>query len=435
MPKDTQDNGQAEAFPLNGMQTHEKSVDNDARAAFEEVMGRSVSSSTESAPAEPAPDASEKGAASRSSASDKTSKAEVRTDDAGRQRDASGRFTSKDDQAAPKDQAPAEKAASDAAAKPVDGKTAAGDQQAAPAGQDGLPPPSFSVKSKADWAKLPEHVRADIVKREGEMQNGLAALRDYKDLKSYADLATRHGTTIKDYIDRTLRIENTIRQNPQAGIAQILVNMGVPQAQAAQMLGEMATKLGFKGLTGQGQPGAQTPNASEDPLAAAIAPILQPMLQPLMQQLQTMQGAVSARQTADRNAEEAALLTEINNFASDPDNLYFENLAETMTQLMSSGMVPRSGNAKADVQTAYRMAAQLHPEVSEALIEKRIADKAEAQRKADQEAANKARNASRSISGSNMPGARVTEPQGRQSGVSYDDDLMADVQAAFRKHS
>ena len=50
-----------------------------------------------------------------------------------------------------------------------------------------LPPSSWSVKAKASWDQIPQEIRDEIVKREAEVSQGFAALRDFKDLKPCPD--------------------------------------------------------------------------------------------------------------------------------------------------------------------------------------------------------------------------------------------------------
>jgi hypothetical protein len=403
---------------------YESEVDADARSAYAEVMGRIKSAETEDGD----------GAASRSREPEvkpdtKPDKQETARDDG---RDEKGRFASKDGVEKAGDGTPAIKDAAVAggggpAAKP-DGKVAS-EGNTVPQPVAGGPPPSFSVKTKAEWQAIPEHVRADIVKREAEMQQGLVALRDYKDLKPYAEMAQRHNTSIKDYIDRTLRIEGLIKQDLGAGIAHIAQNAGLNQQQAAQLFANLAQKLGGHAPS----PQAGSPQGDADPLAEALSPILNKMLQPYLQKVDTLHTSYTSREQADRNAQAQSLGQALQTFASDPNNKFYADLEGQMTQLFERGLVPVTGNHQADIKAAYDMAARMHPEVSEALIEQRLRDKEEARRRTEQEAADKAKQASRSLTGSRIPGSRVVETQDASaSNGSYDSDLEADVMRAYR---
>ena len=119
----------------------------------------------------------------------------------------------------------------------------------------------------------------------------------------------------------------------------------------------------------------------------------------------------------------------LESFRADPANRYFDNLEETIADLFEKGVVPRTGDHMGDLRKAYELAARMNPEVSEALIEQRLREQEEAKRKREQEAADKARKASRSISGSRVPGTVV---QPRDEGLSGPDDVEADVRRAFK---
>jgi hypothetical protein len=340
-------------------------------------------------------------------------------------RDASGRFAKRD--ATKADTPPT-----------TDTTTPAGthkDASAVPSAADappvGGPPASWSVKAKAAWDQLPADVKADIAKREGEVAQGLKALTDYKDLKPFADLATQHNTTIAKALDRYVRIDQLCNRDLPAGLAMIAQNSGLNQQQAAELFAGLAQKFG--GTVPAKQPGTTTPNGAAAPTADnPLHELLQPLLQPLVQKIGTLEGSLTQRQQDEQRSAMQRQSQAIQEFANDPANRYFPELEEMMTRFLESGIVPRTGNAIADLRAAYDMAARAHPEVSQALIEQRLTAEAEAKRKREQEAADKARNASRSMSGSRVPGT-VTRDTPQGGGDS--DDVEADVRAAIRQLS
>jgi len=297
---------------------------------------------------------------------------------------------------------------------------AAPNAEAAPEAVKAAPPPSFSIKTKAEWERLPEHVRADIAKRESEMQTGLAALRDYKDLKPYADMAKSHNTTIKDYIDRTIRVENLLNKDIGAGLAHIAQNYGLDQKQAATLFANLAQKFG---APVSGQPSGQ-PQQEADPLAE----LMKPMLEPIMSQLSELRTYQTTRTEADRNAHLQSVGEVVEAFASDPANKFYPDLEGQIVQLLENGMVQRTGDLTADLKTAYDMAARMNPAVHEALIEQRLTEQDEAKRKAEQDKVAKAKAASRSISGSRIPGTVVQQAEDEDEG----DDIEAAARNAYR---
>jgi hypothetical protein len=81
------------------------------------------------------------------------------------------------------------------------------------------------------------------------------------------------------------------------------------------------------------------------------------------------------------------------------------------------------------------MAVRLDETLQRELIEKQIAVALEAQRKKDQEAVAKAKRGSKSVGGSSVAGMTVKRKTNSTSRESYDEDLEADVRAAFVAHA
>lgn len=408
-------------------------VADDAASAYREAASR-VSEPATTAPATVEP-ATTVGEANDGKAPAEGKATDGDGDKSGTNRDARGRF-------APKDGGKGGRAEGEAGDKAAgsegDGKAAAPEAgepkaEAAPAVTSG-PPPSWSVKAKAAWDALPADVRADIAKRETEMANGLAALRDYKDLKPFAERAQREGTTIAAALDRYVKLEDVLRKNVGAGLAVIAQNFGLNQQQAAQLFANLARQLGAPGSpaalgNGHAANGAASaaPSAADDPLVSALAPVLAP----LRDELSSLKGQLAARADADRKATERSLGAAIEKFAANPANRFFPELEETMTRLMESGIVPMTGNHESDLRAAYDLAAYQHPEVREALIEQRLEERRAAERKKEQEEADKAKLASRSVTGSRLPGTTIEAAQY----ANAHDEIEAVARAAYRQHS
>ena len=61
--------------------------------------------------------------------------------------------------------------------------------------------------SKAAFANLPPEVQADVVKREGEVNQGLAKLAEYKGLEPLAELSRQNGTTLVNAVNQYRQLE------------------------------------------------------------------------------------------------------------------------------------------------------------------------------------------------------------------------------------
>lgn len=333
-----------------------------------------------------------------------------------------------------------------AAEEKPEGEGTGGDKTAAETPAAIAPPPSWSVKAKTAWDKVPPEVQAEIAKRETEMGQGLAALRDFKDLKPYADMAAQQGTTISRALDRYIGIDNLMKRDMAGGLAMCAESYGMDHQSIGQMFANLAQRYGASvaptatpapanGHAANGHAAAELDE--DDPLMQVLQPVLAPLLAKLnaletnhSKELNELKSHHSARAEADRNASVQSLASEITRFAADPKNIYFHNVEADIARLFQKGVVPLSGNHGADLQTAYDLAVRMHPDIYQALIEKRLGEEREAARRREQEAADKARAASRSLGGSRVPGTTIKSPA-----ASDSDDIEAAVRAAYRQHA
>jgi cytochrome c556 len=355
----------------------------DARAAFDEVTKGPAEEVAEPVEAAPEPEAKPE-----------------------RARDEHGKFVAKDEKAEV-EAAPVQEVKTE---QPVELKPDAPVEQAVqqPAG---APPGGWSVKSKAEWDKLPENIRADIVKREQEVNEGFKQYEGMRELRPYVEMAQRSGTSLKAALDNYTGLENLLRQDVVKGVSQIAANMGTHPVELAQRI-----------LQAYGQT-AQTVQADPSNPQPFDPSILQQHINPLAQELQQIKHQLSQREQAEQARQQDAINSVLERFKSDPAHRYFENVEPLMSQLISSGVVQRTGDHMADLKSAYEAACYQNPEVRGLLIKEQIA-KDEAGRKArEKDAAEKARQASRSITGS--PSAAVREADTGKRGSSHDDARSA----------
>jgi len=309
---------------------------------------------------------------------------------------------------------------------------AGGDQGAAAAAgsQKAAPPPGFSVKSKADWDKVAQqfpHLVADIAKREEEVSRGFA---EYAQLKPFSERAKRDGQTLAQAMTAYTGIEDLIRRDLGGGLLHIVQNAGQTQAEAANLFAHLAQRLGHQGFKA---PGDQNPGGSPqdqpggaDP-ASIIEQIVTRAVAPLADRVHKFETAHQSQAEAAQSQRLNTAQQVVDTFKADPAHKFYANVEERIETLLATGVVKRSGDLAADLKTAYDMACNLDPEIREALINERIAADREAARKAEIEEANRAKAASRSITGAPAPGASV--PRGRKApGV---DPLRAAAEAAF----
>ncbi len=72
------------------------------------------------------------------------------------------------------------------------------------------PPAGFSVATKQAWDELPEHVKADIAKREADIEEGT---KRYTGLSRFAEEAERNGTTLQNAVSDYVAVQNELNKD------------------------------------------------------------------------------------------------------------------------------------------------------------------------------------------------------------------------------
>lgn len=331
---------------------------------------------------------------------------------AGPERDENGRFKAKNT-----DAEPTEGAGEPAAAAPAPEEPA---KPAEPEPQTEAIriPPSLPAAVKAQWGDLKPEVQQAFAKLEESVQTAKAEWgRKGERLNKFEDLIGPHldrwriaGLDEFSGVQSLLAAQQLLDRNPVDGIVQIARSYGLTPAHLAQALGLPQTSAPHPGAEGQ-----MAPTAQPDIQAA-----LRPIVEPLMQQVQTLQQRLESEHAtvAQRTVEE---------FASRPENKYFDNVREDVAFLLEHGKA-------ATLQQAYELACRLNPEVSAAILaeqsreQQRAAQEADAQRRAQEQAkarakAQTATAAAGSVTGSPTPG--LAPAQGRSTGNLREDLLAA----------
>ena len=248
------------------------------------------------------------------------------------------------------------------------------------------PPPGFSVASKTAWDQLPESVRADIAKREEEVDAGF---KRYTGLGRFAEEAERNGTTLQAAVADYHQVETGLRQNFLAGVEGICQRFGVdPRALASAM----QARYGGQGEAQQGQPQERQP-PQIDPRAIA----------------QQAANEVRAELEAQR------LKSEVEAFEANPKNKFYANVRGDMASLINTG------KAKT-LEQAYEAACWLNPEIRALLIKEQSSVQA-----SKPNAAVQARAAAKAVGGAPAPG--INTGQAKPKNLSIADSVDAAVNA------
>lgn len=256
-------------------------------------------------------------------------------------------------------------------------KQAAPAEPVAPAPGDIPAPEGWGDKSKVDWNRLPQSIRAELAQRATPAADPVRGV-----INEFAQDIQAAGAQPEQMVRNLLNAERALRQDPIGSIQQLARMYGVDLSRFAAQ-----------------QQQAQPPDAGQppDPRDRELAEIRQQLQQVGQMTYQQQQSALQRQQ--------AEATSEIQQFAK--DRPHFEAVRADMSLLIREGRAP-------DLATAYEMATWAHPQTRTALLnEQRQAE--EAKRTAEQaERVAKARRAGAvnvrgSVGASPAPGRTIRE--------------------------
>ncbi|MBY4591680.1 MULTISPECIES: hypothetical protein [Rhizobium] len=281
-----------------------------------------------------------------------------------------GRFLAKG-----QEQAPAARAGAQAPQQPALQPLSRGQAGEQPAVSASRVPPGWSAEAKAQFTSLPHEVQAAIAKREQEVDNGFRVLQDYKGLEEFTPIIRQAGMTHADVMRRAIDWEKALIHDPVNTVVHV-----------ARMAGVNLHAL-VNGQTGE---------------------ILQRNSQQAISQPQPRSFNVEA--TVEHVLRKRDTETQVDAFLSDPANAHAEDVLEDMIALVNAGRAT-------SLQDAYDAACWMRPDIRRQLISQTAqasVPQLQAQRAA---AADQARRASRSISGSSAPGPTRDAARGQPTSI------------------
>lgn len=273
-----------------------------------------------------------------------------------RARDESGKFKAKEPEAAPTATAP-------------EVPQAATTEATAPAAPVVRPPDAWSPAAKSKFAELPADIQAEIQRREEEVHKGFTKFDEERVL----------GKQIKDVISPYMPMIRAEGGNEKEAISNLLqtaytLRTAAPAVKRDLILG-LAQQYGVDlGLQQQFQP--QNGYGAD------------PTVQQLQSQVQQLTQFINGQQQTVKQQEDAQTQSMIQSFASDPANLYFEDVKPHMAALLQNGQA-------ATLQEAYEQACWARPDIRLLMLQSQ--EKQALAKK--QEQANKARAAAGSVAG------------------------------------
>jgi hypothetical protein len=280
-------------------------------------------------------------------------------------------------------------------------------------------PEGWAKEAKAEWANLPPAVQAAVVKRETDMAKGVDDLKKkYSEidqaLQPRMDVIRRHGHTPAQAVNQLFAWFEALSANPIVAFPALAQSF----------------RFDLKNIPGlaqaQQQPAATQPQEPAKETKPEDIPVgVQTYVKGLEQKIAELQQGFTQQlgQLSSSFQQQSQAKTEeiLANWAKDKP--HFEDVRRTMAQLIASQTVPPLPNGAADLDRAYDMALWALPEVRAKILEeqrKAEADKAAAkvaaEKKAQQEQADKARRAAGSLS-VGAPGSPA-QPTGKAKGKS-----------------
>ncbi|MGO7733001.1 hypothetical protein ACC713_18450 [Rhizobium johnstonii] len=239
-------------------------------------------------------------------------------------------------------------------------------------------PPGWSAEAKAQFATLPGEVQAAITKREQEVDNGFRVLQDYKGLEEFTPLIRQAGMTHADVMRRAIDWEKALIHDPVNTVVHVARMAGVN-------------------------------------LHALVNGQMDHVLQRSSQQAGSQQGGpqprhVNVEATVEHVLRKRDTETQVDAFLSDPANAHADDVLDDMIALINAGRA-------SSLQDAYDAACWMRPDIRRQLISQTAQAPVREQQAQRAAAADQARRASRSISGSSAPGPTRDAARGQPTSI------------------
>lgn len=257
---------------------------------------------------------------------------------------------------------------------------------------------TWRAEAAAEFSKLPPIVQSEILKRETDIFKGI---EQYKESAAF-------GNSIRQVLSPYMPVLEKYGIKPDAQVADMMqahytLAFGSPE-QKLGLLQKVASDYGIDIRN------LQPPGGTE---------YVDPQVKDLQTQLQQLQSQMMQSQRAQETAKVAEIKRYVTAFASDPKNVYFEELAPDMANLLRTG-------AEKTVEAAYEKAMWMNPAVRAKELSRQQAEKAETERKAAAEKAEAARKATAANVTTSAKRGSAATPLGSM------DDTLSTTLAAIR---
>lgn len=194
-------------------------------------------------------------------------------------------------------------------------------------------PKTWRKEASAHWANLPSEVKAEVLKRESDIFQGLETY------KVDANFGKSVKTVVAPY-EQALRSQNIDPVNVIQGLMHSHHTLATgTQQQKLELFQKIASdyRVDLSGFAPAGEP-----------------PYVDPAVQALQNQLQAVQSQLSATERQQTDQRKAEMSKQVDAFASDTKNVYWNEVADDMAALLTKGVV-------GTLQEAYDKAVWLNP--------------------------------------------------------------------------
>lgn len=206
-------------------------------------------------------------------------------------------------------------------------------------------PKTWRKEAAEAFSSLPAMVQAEIVKREQDIFRGI------EQYKSHAQVGQVFDSALKPFIPLFQRFNlNPADAAKRALTAHFNLTLSSPAAKvglARSLLSDYGISLESLGVP------AAIPGEGGQP---AVNPLMEQEIQHLRAQLSQVSETTTMMQRRHLEQVHSQVRGDVEKFASDPANLYFNELTADMEQLIRSGAAP-------DLPAAYEKAIWLNPAV------------------------------------------------------------------------
>lgn len=270
-----------------------------------------------------------------------------------------------------------------------------------PAPQPSTAPKSWKPEIAAKFATLEPEVQAEIARREDDFHRGIEVYKEDAALgKPMRQALAPYLPILQQYgIDPVAQVQNLMQ-------AHHTLALGTAQEKTAmikQLISDYRIDPSSLGLS--------TPTEE----------YTDPQVQALQKQLDELKSTVISERDRVAQAKRAELRAEVEAFAADPKNEFFDAVADDIARFMHG--------TKLTLAQAYEKAIWAHPTTRETLMQRKAMEAATAKVKADAEHAAKAAAAKSANVAPAPKSASVTAPTGSM------EDTMKETLAQIRARS